>query len=95
LYYFQIFKGQTDEIKARMKERHWPPYVMTSLLAYAPMANAIAHQNSNQMLLAIPPLVGAIYGAYRGLNETRRQILSSPVAYAALVQRTFGVSKEI
>jgi integral membrane sensor domain MASE1 len=74
-----------------MQERKWPPFALLSLLAYVPMGIAIHNQNVPQTLFTtIPPLIGAVAGAYLGLNEKRRQILSSPAAYAALVQRSFN-----
>jgi hypothetical protein len=92
-YYIQKFESQVIEIKAHMEERFWPPLVMTSLLAYVPMINAIYIQDPKQMLLSISPLVAAIYGAYIISNDKRKQILSAPAAYAAIVQKSFHTPK--
>ena len=89
----RILKGeleeQISELRARMNERKWPQIVcgtLCGLLAAAiPGVKALATGDVTSALGALPVLVAAIYSAFSG-KANQREILRSPLAYAALAQ---------
>lgn len=83
-------REQIDEIRARMHERHWPPIVLGAVAAAMPLAGTLATCNIPLALLGLPPIAIAIYSAYSGKQRKQREILSSPLAYAALVDERFA-----
>jgi hypothetical protein len=88
-----LLKGELDEeiseLRAKMHEQQWPRIVfgtLCGLLAAAiPGARAVATGDITQALEALPGLVTAIYSAFSGTTN-QREILRSPLAYAALAQ---------
>jgi len=82
-------KEEISELRARMRERKWPQIVFGSLCgllaAAIPGAEAVSTGDVTSALKTLPGLVVAIYSAYSGAKD-QREILRSPLAYAALAQ---------
>ncbi len=91
-----LFKRNLEEeiaeLKARMLERKWPQLnlgTICGLLAAAiPGAETVATGDIVSSLKALPGLVAAIYSAFKETPD-QSEIMQSPLAYAALVQRRF------
>jgi hypothetical protein len=77
-------RDETEQIRERMKERNWGPVVVGALCAVLPIAGAVAERDYPSAALGLPGLAYAVYSAFKGRHDLQREILRSPLAYAAL-----------
>lgn len=94
-YQLKVFKDSLkEEIKeliGRMEDRNWGRIIFGTVCglgaAAMPGIQAIQEKNWINAWQTIPGLLGAVYAAYDGFASKQQSIISSPVAYAAYIER--------
>lgn len=86
-------RQEAEELRARMREANWRGIVFGTFCSLAAAAFPVgAGVVTGQPVIAagsVPGLVNAIYNAFRE-SQQQRQIIESPLAYAALAQERLG-----
>ncbi len=89
--FIQESQEKIDELKSKMEEQRWGRVNFGTIAglgsAAIPVVEAIINDDPSELIKSLPGIAGAIYSMRHDYSKAKKEIKSSPYAYAAYEQK--------